>query len=294
MLKELLAEQYSAFLQRFNAQPFRPCRLFIFVASVKDGLTICHASGDTPAEAWSAASTALKPILGGCVWLEFVTACRRVSWTEYLKSLRAEGIRHGIAFDRDWRIAFTAQELNEFLNPHDDEPFQSSELQAYCRRRFGCDLPNVSATDEVEIFDTAKIFFQENAPVPEPNVAPLRIGVLRAKRTEFDSFTAHHRATSGVLIMDLGEKTGSLSASLAIHDNDDIIVITSKGRSIRVPAAEISTLRRQAQGSKVLRLDEGDTVADCSVVRGSESEDENATGDIPFENEDGNYENENS
>ena len=50
----------------------------------------------------------------------------------------------------------------------------------------------------------------------------------------------------------------------------------------------------QAQGSKVLRLDEGDTVADCSVVRGSESEDENATGDIPFENEDGNYENENS
>ena len=108
------------------------------------------------------------------------------------------------------------------------------------------------------------------------------------KRTEFASFTAHHRATGGVLIMDLSDKTGSLSASIALNENDDIIVITSKGRSIRVAASEIRTLRRTAQGSKVLSLDEGDTVADCSVVRGS---DENETGDIPFEE---NYEDENS
>ena len=115
------------------------------------------------------------------------------------------------------------------------------------------------------------------------------------KRSEFSSFTAHHRATGGVVIMDLSDKTGSLSASLAIHDNDDIIVITSKGRAIRISASEISTLRRQAQGNKVLRLDDGDTVADCSVVRGG-SEDSEATGDIPFEENETaeNYENENS
>ena len=115
------------------------------------------------------------------------------------------------------------------------------------------------------------------------------------KRTEFSSFTAHHRATGGVLIMDLSERTGSLSASIALNENDDIIVITSKGRSIRVAASEIRTLRRTAQGSKVLSLDEGDSVADCSVVRGN---DENETKDIPFEenNEEDNenYENENS
>ena len=101
------------------------------------------------------------------------------------------------------------------------------------------------------------------------------------KRSEFSEFTPHHRATVGVFIMDLSDKTGSLSASLALNENDDIIVITSKGRSIRVPASEISTLKRQAQGSKVIRLDEGDTVADCSVVR--VSDDDGSTGDIPFE-----------
>ena len=111
------------------------------------------------------------------------------------------------------------------------------------------------------------------------------------KRTEFASFTAHHRATGGVLIMDLSDRTGNLSASIALQENDDIIVITSKGRSIRVPASEIRTLRRTAQGSKVISLDEGDTVADCSVVRCG-SENENETGDIPFE-EENNFENEN-
>jgi len=102
------------------------------------------------------------------------------------------------------------------------------------------------------------------------------------KRTEFSSFTAHHRATGGVLIMALSDKTGSLSASLALQDNDDIIVITSKGRSIRVQASEIRTLSRTAQGSKILRLDDGDLVADCSVVRAGD-ENENETADIPFE-----------
>ena len=112
------------------------------------------------------------------------------------------------------------------------------------------------------------------------------------KRTDFSEFSTHHRAGLGVFIMDLSDKTGSLSASLALHENDDIIVITSKGRTIRVSASEISTLRRQAQGSKVLRLDDGDTVADCSVVRGSD--DTGETGDIPFEDFEEENENENS
>ena len=101
------------------------------------------------------------------------------------------------------------------------------------------------------------------------------------KRSDFSDFTTHHRATGGVTIMNIGYKTGRLSASIAIKDNDDIIAITSKGRTIRLPASEISLLRRQAQGNKVIRLDEGDTVADCSVIRGSDDPD--MTADIPFE-----------
>ncbi|MBQ9419932.1 MAG: DNA gyrase subunit A, partial [Synergistaceae bacterium] len=109
------------------------------------------------------------------------------------------------------------------------------------------------------------------------------------KRSAFSTFTPHHRATGGVMIMDISEKTGRLSASIAIKDNDEIIAITSKGRTIRLPAVEISLLRRQAQGNKVIKLDEGDSVADCSVIRGQDEE-PGATANIPFDeiNEDEN------
>ena len=116
------------------------------------------------------------------------------------------------------------------------------------------------------------------------------------KRTAFSDFTPHHRATGGVYIMDLNEKTGSLSASLTLNDNDELIIITSKGRTIRMAVNKITVLRRYATGSRVISLDEGDTVADCSLIRGQDDEDNNeATASIPFEDfeEDLEEENEN-
>ncbi len=126
------------------------------------------------------------------------------------------------------------------------------------------------------------------------------------KRVEFSSFMPHHRSTGGICIMELIERTGKLSASLAVKESDELLAITSKGRMIRMPVDGINVMKRHSVGNIVLRLDEGDTLADCSVIK---TEDENGDGDttaeIPFENdependepvnEDGNvYENENS
>ncbi len=101
------------------------------------------------------------------------------------------------------------------------------------------------------------------------------------KRVEFSSFMPHHRATSGICIMELLERTGKLSASLAVHDNDEIMIITSKGRVIRMSVNNINVMKRHATGIIIVRLDEGDTVADASIIRSDDSDD--ATNPIPFE-----------
>ena len=216
-----LPEQlYPTFLKAFNEQSFRPCHLFIVAASFKDGLTISHASEEKPEDAWSAVA---KKWSGGVICIEFVTSSRRVTWADCLNEIGANGINHfphGIAFDKDWKIALTEQELNEFLKPNDaaQNPYEvpaeadsghdwlfaldeetlsellekqdtleksynildATELQEYCRRRFGCDFPNLAATDEVEIFDTTKILFQEGMSEPEIKIPPLRVGVLKS------------------------------------------------------------------------------------------------------------------
>ncbi len=93
------------------------------------------------------------------------------------------------------------------------------------------------------------------------------------KRTSYDEFTQHHRAGYGVRAMKLSEKTGSLVGAWGVQEDEDIIVITSRGRMVRIGAKEISTLSRAATGYTIVSLDEGDAVADISIVRKDENGD---------------------
>lgn len=91
------------------------------------------------------------------------------------------------------------------------------------------------------------------------------------KRTKYSEFTAHHRAGYGVRAMKLGKKTGNLVGAWGVTDDDELIVISGKGRMCRLGATEISSLSRTATGYTIVRLDEGDTVADVSIVHNNES-----------------------
>ncbi|MEG1602825.1 MAG: DNA gyrase subunit A [Cloacibacillus sp.] len=92
------------------------------------------------------------------------------------------------------------------------------------------------------------------------------------KRTVYDEFTQHHRAGYGVRAMKLSEKTGELVGAWGVNEEEELIVISSKGRMVRIGAKEISVLSRSATGYTVVGLDDGDTVADISIVRKDEGE----------------------
>ncbi|HOR54059.1 MAG TPA: DNA gyrase C-terminal beta-propeller domain-containing protein, partial [Synergistales bacterium] len=94
------------------------------------------------------------------------------------------------------------------------------------------------------------------------------------KRTAFDEFTAHHRATAGVRAMRISSKTGLLVGAWGLMDEDQIIVMTNRGRVIRMNVDEVSTLGRTATGYRVVKVAEGDMVADISVIRSGEGEGE--------------------
>jgi DNA gyrase subunit A len=94
------------------------------------------------------------------------------------------------------------------------------------------------------------------------------------KRTGFDEFMPHHRATGGCRAMRISSRTGRLVGAWGLMDEDQIIVMTNKGRVIRMDVDEVSTLRRTATGYRVVKVAEGDMVADISVIRISEGEGE--------------------
>ncbi|MEA3507935.1 MAG: DNA gyrase subunit A [Synergistota bacterium] len=94
------------------------------------------------------------------------------------------------------------------------------------------------------------------------------------KRTAYDEFAAHHRGGGGVRAMSVSRKTGDLAGSWGVSPEDEIIVMTNRGRVVRINAGDISTLSRTATGYRVIRLDEGDGVADVSVIHADEEEEE--------------------
>jgi DNA gyrase subunit A len=55
---------------------------------------------------------------------------------------------------------------------------------------------------------------------------------------------------------------------LSVTDDDEVLMITSKGKIQRLKAADISTIGRNTQGVRVIRLDDGDTLVSCAVIAG--------------------------
>lgn len=90
------------------------------------------------------------------------------------------------------------------------------------------------------------------------------------KRTSYEEFTCHHRGGFGVKTMKLNDKTGNLVGAWGVEDEQELFVITTKGRMVRIGASEISVLSRIATGYTVVSLDEGDSVCDVSIIDSTE------------------------
>jgi DNA gyrase subunit A len=80
------------------------------------------------------------------------------------------------------------------------------------------------------------------------------------KRVEFDNFTAHGRATHGQIIYSPEEKTGEIVGAITVLDSDDVVVITSQGKTLKLPASTVSIQGKGAKGVRVLYIARPDFV----------------------------------
>ena len=97
------------------------------------------------------------------------------------------------------------------------------------------------------------------------------------KRSDPAEYRQTSRGAKGVKTINITEKTGPLVALKTITDEDDLMIITRSGLTIRMEAASIRVTGRAAQGVKLINIHEGDSIAAVSVVKkGEENEDEAA------------------
>lgn len=87
------------------------------------------------------------------------------------------------------------------------------------------------------------------------------------KMTAATNFPPHKRGGVGVKVAAVTAKTGPIAA---VHTLDpaalEVIMMSTGGQAIRVAVKDIPTLGRATQGVRVMRLNDGDTVASIGII----------------------------
>lgn len=92
------------------------------------------------------------------------------------------------------------------------------------------------------------------------------------KRTSIDHYPLRNRGGSGVINMRVTPKTGQVIGAVMVADGDEMLLLTSANKIIRLSVNGISTVGRATQGVMLVRMDENDMVAGFDLVDPSELE----------------------
>lgn len=93
------------------------------------------------------------------------------------------------------------------------------------------------------------------------------------KRSLVDDYREQSRGGKGVITMKITQKTGSLIALKEVNDNDDLMIITQKGKIIRMHSKDIRSMGRNTQGVRIIKLGVEDSIGGVTRVVSDEDDD---------------------
>ena len=92
------------------------------------------------------------------------------------------------------------------------------------------------------------------------------------KRSEIDEYRVTNRGGKGVKTINITEKTGALIALLAVKDEQDLMIITRSGVTIRTPIEDIRVAGRATQGVRLITLRNNQSIAAVTNVEKDDEE----------------------
>lgn len=91
------------------------------------------------------------------------------------------------------------------------------------------------------------------------------------KRVKFENFNPHGRGTGGQKIFGNTDSRGEIVGVLAVSDKDEIVCMTSQGKTLRVTAETITQQGNQSTGVKVVKVSEPDFLVGFDKVPRNEN-----------------------
>ncbi len=84
------------------------------------------------------------------------------------------------------------------------------------------------------------------------------------KRTSIDEYPIRNRGGKGVITIKTTERNGMVVAILLVTDEDDLMLMTDRGKIIRMPIKDISVIGRNTQGVRLIAMEPGERVVSAA------------------------------
>jgi DNA gyrase subunit A len=90
------------------------------------------------------------------------------------------------------------------------------------------------------------------------------------KRTPLADYRLQGRGGQGIITIQTSERNGRVVAAFEVAQADEVLVTSERGMVIRVPVSTTSEMGRNTQGTRIMRLEEGDRVRAVAVLASGE------------------------
>jgi len=93
------------------------------------------------------------------------------------------------------------------------------------------------------------------------------------KRTGIEEYRKTKRGGKGVINIKASERNGKVVTICAVHDDDELMLITAKGMTLRTDLSTVRQIGRATQGVRLIRLNDGDKVVAVAKIAKEEDHD---------------------
>ena len=104
------------------------------------------------------------------------------------------------------------------------------------------------------------------------------------KRTPLSEFRVQNRGGKGIILIDASERNGPVVGLALVREEDDLVLMTDKGQTLRTRVEHVRATGRNAQGVRVMNVSDGERVVALEWV--AEREDDGNEDDDGLEDDD--------
>jgi len=101
------------------------------------------------------------------------------------------------------------------------------------------------------------------------------------KRTLLEEFRQQNRGGKGIILIDASERNGPVVDIKLVKDGDEVMLITDRGQTLRTTVAEIRETGRNAQGVKIMSVEDEEKVVAVERLAESAADGSGGSSEMP-------------